>query len=234
MHAVGDEVAAKDRAGQWLAGRIVGERKKGDEREFEIHFRNWNDKYNEWFVHDSEKLRCPEFLNVEALPHDWGHAEGQIDGDDWRVESILKKRTRDGVTEVLVRWDTPVGLPGGEDSWEPIENIHDESLLEGVTPQGVRRPRVAVPYTSTYTQDHPDESLADSFVQCYVDDLGRKGAAMLAKQREEFACRRFMVMSPCPPSLFSAMHARLVEMAKTLEGVQAHNLCHTFCQTGDA
>ena len=220
MLDVGDDVAAKDRVGSWLAGRIVGERNKGGDREFEVHFLNWNDKYNEWFAHDSEKLRCPEFLNVEALPYDWGHTQGQIDGDDWRVDSILKKRMRNGETEVLVHWDTPADLAGGEDSWIPIENVHDESLLEGVTPRGVRRPRVKVPYTSTYTQAHRGEVPAGPFLNYYLDDLGRKAAAMLAKQREEFACRRFMTMSPCPPTLFTAMHERLVEMAKTLEGMR--------------
>ena len=45
---------------------------------------------------------------------------GKSDDSEFRIEKILKERTRNGKKEVLIKWQ---GYPDSYNSWEPIENI---------------------------------------------------------------------------------------------------------------
>ena len=86
----------------------------------------------------------------------------------------------------------------------------------------------------------------DSLIREWYEDIGRKAASMLLSQREEFACRRLVQMSPCPPWLFTALHRRFVQVAtiatQSLSDVGdnlpitfvAHNLYITFMSPGSA
>ena len=56
-------------------------------------------------------------------------------------------------------------------------------------------------------------AVADSLISEWTDDIGRKAAALLARQREEFASRRLFTMSPCPAWLFRALHRSIGGLA---------------------
>ena len=56
-------------------------------------------------------------------------------------------------------------------------------------------------------------AVADTLVTEWVDDIGRKAATLLARQREEFASRRLFTMSPCPAWLFCALHRSIGDLA---------------------
>ncbi|XP_037032160.1 heterochromatin protein 1-like [Bradysia coprophila] len=48
--------------------------------------------------------------------------------EQYEVEKVLKKRTRKGKTEYLIKW---LGYPSSSNSWEPSENL-DAALLASI------------------------------------------------------------------------------------------------------
>jgi hypothetical protein len=62
---VGETVQACDTRGKWLPGRIIGERGDGKEREVLVHFRNYNQKWDEWLAVGSGKVDKAAPVGVE-------------------------------------------------------------------------------------------------------------------------------------------------------------------------
>lgn len=71
-----------------------------------------------------------------------------------------------------------------------------------------------------------DHQYIELLLDDWIDDIGRKGAALLARQREQFAARPFFRMSPCPPWLYTGIHRRVFGIAARLSaGARAWLLC---------
>ena len=62
---VGETVQACDKRGKWLPGRIIGERGDGKEREVLVHFRGYNQKWDEWLAVGSGKVDKAAPVGVE-------------------------------------------------------------------------------------------------------------------------------------------------------------------------
>ena len=58
-------------------------------------------------------------------------------------------------------------------------------------------------------------AVADTVIDEWLDDVGRKAAVLLARQLEAVASRRLFEMSPCPPWLYKALHRRCRHLAAT-------------------
>ena len=58
-------------------------------------------------------------------------------------------------------------------------------------------------------------AVADTVIDEWLDDVGRKAAVLLARQLEAVASRRLFEMSPCPPWLYKALHRRCRHLAYT-------------------
>ena len=207
---------------------LVSERSdEGQPREVKVHFRGWSKAHDEWLTSD-----CLRPLS-SSTEHDWGGSIGKLDGGSWEVEKLLKKRRGlRGKVQYLVRWR---GWPADHLTWEPAINILDEDLIDEFDQSATTPPQPLImkaPFTISNGSNVPPD-VADGLVEEWVEDIGRKGAALLARAREEFASRRFFSMSPCPAWLFLALQRRLVKMAAPLEGMCHHitHVCHSYHTT---
>ena len=62
MFAVGEPVTAMDRTGEWLDGRVVAARGKGDALELQIHFSGWSKEHGEWLRAVGGKVQSRDTL----------------------------------------------------------------------------------------------------------------------------------------------------------------------------
>ena len=185
-------------------------------RQLLFHFHGWSAKFDEWFDEGSDKLASAS--SPKNNFHDWGDAPNHIEADDFVASKILKKRVRRGEDQYLVEWETP---DYDDRTWEPLENIHDPSLLADFEAARTRSSRrsPAGPYVLNFVQTDPVSAAAAAlFAQEFVDEIGRKGARLLSRQQEEVASRKFFDISPCPPHLFKAMYDIICAMADELPG----------------
>jgi hypothetical protein len=197
---VGARLQARDRVGAWLDAKIVAERGEDDAREVKVHFDGFHKRYDEWIAVSSDKL----------LPL------GQQTPDVYSVERLLGKRKRGGVTEYLCKWRD---FGEEENSWEPEDGIAAD-LIEAF--QEMQAPAALPPigpYVLSQDDGIIDDSIADALVGEWVDAIGRKGAALLSHQREEWAAKKFFSMTPCPAWLYRALHRALRSRGQQLAGV---------------
>lgn len=196
----------KDPRGHWYDAKIVGERGEGEEREVKVHYHGWKQSLDEWILASSDRiLDEDEELPEEA--HDWGTERGHIDEDQWEVEAIVKRRRKNN--KDVVRW---AGLNKEGEAWAPswvaLEDVCPELLDEFENPPEVP----ALPFVEKVSATIAPE-IADSLVVEWRDDIGRQAAKLLARQRDEFACRRLFQMSPCPTWLFTALRRAFEKVA---------------------
>ena len=175
----------KDPRGHWYDAKIVGERGEGEEREVKVHYHGWKQSLDEWILASSDRiLDEDEELPEEA--HDWGTERGHIDEDQWEVEAIVKRRRKNNKDGCFVRW---AGLNKEGEAWAPswvaLEDVCPELLDEFENPPEVP----ALPFVEKVSATIAPE-IADSLVVEWRDDIGRQAAKLLARQRDEFACRR--------------------------------------------
>ena len=175
----------KDPRGHWYDAKIVGERGEGEEREVKVHYHGWKQSLDEWILASSDRiLDEDEELPEEA--HDWGTERGHIDEDQWEVEAIVKRRRKNNKDGAVVRW---AGLNKEGEAWAPswvaLEDVCPELLDEFENPPEVP----ALPFVEKVSATIAPE-IADSLVVEWRDDIGRQAAKLLARQRDEFACRR--------------------------------------------
>ncbi|XP_012564927.1 heterochromatin protein 1-like [Hydra vulgaris] len=50
-----------------------------------------------------------------------------LDSDIYKTEKIIKKRTRGGKIQYLIKWE---GYPSSQNTWEPEENIFDPQVIQ--------------------------------------------------------------------------------------------------------
>ncbi|KAG4072620.1 hypothetical protein HA402_004709 [Bradysia odoriphaga] len=67
----------------------------------------------------SRKRKAVEVTNVSS---------SGLEPEQYEVEKVLKKRTRKGKTEYLIKW---LGYPSTSNSWEPSKNL-DPALLASI------------------------------------------------------------------------------------------------------
>ena len=90
------------------------------------------------------------------------------------------------------------------------KEFHDsaEKIVKHIVPTG--------PYVLS-VEDSVAPDVADSLVKEWADDIGRKAAGLMARQREEFAGRSLFQVSPCPPWLVKALHRHCRLLAMTAD-----------------
>ena len=201
--SVGTLLQAKDRIGQWLDAKVVAERGDGDVREVKVHFHGYAKTYDEWIEASGSRLV----------------AAGEQTPDTYMVEQLKGKRKRKGIAEYLCRW---AGFGPNDDTWEPEENIADGLIDAYESAQAeTKTPRPCEPVEPYVLTQNSfiDDYIADQLCIEWVETVGRKGAALLSHQREEWAAKKFFSMSPCPPWLFCALHRAMRKRGEKLEGV---------------
>jgi len=115
---------------------------------------------------------------------------------------MRKKSTRDGDVKYLIRWK---GYSSAYDSWEAAEDVSEEAIEE-FDDAKLNGP-AKEPYVVTIAPDSIiAPNVADGLVSEWLDDVARKAAGLLSRQREEWACRKLFQMSPCPSWVFCALH----------------------------
>ena len=202
---VGSSLRARDRHGWWCDAKIVAQRGEGEAREVKIHVSGFGPRYDEWMQATPERL-APHDGTEKGLVKQWGKAPGLVDAEDSQFDAVRihKKRSRDDSTEYLVEF---CGYE--EKEWVPLEDVDEALIIEF---EERRRPPAAGPYVLTQPDVIAPE-VADELVVEWGEDVGRKSAALLARQREEFACRQLFAMSPCPPWLFRALQRFFLKRA---------------------
>ena len=221
--AVGDWVQAQDRRGHWYDARIVAERGTGESREVKVHYHRWKSRHDEWLAASGPRV-LGEDADLPACPsYRWTAKPGKVHGadDQYIAEKLLKVRGEGTVREFLVRWK---GYTKDDDSWEPEEHI-EQSLIddfENPAPRTklARRNAPKIPYT-LQQPDVITPEIADLLSVEWTHDVGRKAAALLAHQREEFGGRKITTISPCPAWLYKALHRAFRLMADECEGVRS-------------
>jgi Chromo (CHRromatin Organisation MOdifier) domain len=209
---VGESVQAKDHLGYWLDAKVL-ERRSGDGLEVLVHFKGWARHHDEWI-----KIGAGRLLAVGAdIPHELpdkyqNDAVGHLGEDQFEVESVLKVRKRGSESQYLVRFS---GYSSEHDLWVAEEDVDPSFVAEFHLIKARKKLMIAAPrepYVHTVV-DSVALDVYDSLIREWYEDIGRKAASMLLSQREEFACRRLVQMSPCPPWLFTALHRRFVQVA---------------------
>ena len=196
--SLGAWLQACDRVGAWYEAKIVGQRGEDDAREVKVHFHGFAGRFDEWIAATSNKLA----------------PLGEQTPDTHEVETILRKRKRGGQVEYLCKWR---GYDETENTWEPEDNIA-EDLIDAFEEEQAPAPRPpAGPYVLTQ-EDVIPEAVADSLVGEWVETVGRKGAALLSRQREEWAAKTFFSMTPCPPWLFKSLHRAICSRSDAIAG----------------
>jgi hypothetical protein len=199
----------RDAKGHWYDAKVVDERGEGQERELRIHWHGWNAKYDEWIQATSDRILDED----EELPeevHDWGSKRGHLGDDQWEVARLLKRQRREGSLGYVVEWaeikeDGEAWAP----SWVALQDICPQLIEEFENPPA----ELAQPYVESIEEVTIPPEIADVLVVEWRDDIGRQAAKLLARQRDEFACRRLFQISPCPTWLFTALRRALVSLA---------------------
>ena len=208
-----ETVEAKDRCGIWYRAKIVAVRGEGDGREVKAHFLGWAKRFDEWFAADSASLRpagSGDIIQDERIG-DYERWDGHVDEDTWEVSKVLKKRCRQNETEYLVMW---AGWDASHNSWVPEDDISEE-LLENLDVSHFGDPYVL----EAEHRSHIDPAVAADLVSEWLHEIGRKSAHMLKRSTtEEYASRRVVNFSPCPPWLFVAIHDAINGIASEIEG----------------
>jgi hypothetical protein len=115
---IGQRLHAKDKRGTWYAATVVDLRQHT--KEARVHFMGWHGRYDEWVPLSRGRL-SPENPDEERDGGGSdGDGDGDGDGDEYEVESILGRRTVDGVVQFLVRWE---GYGADDDTWEPSAHL---------------------------------------------------------------------------------------------------------------
>ena len=114
---IGQRLHAKDKRGTWYAATVVDLRQHT--KEVRVHFMGWHGRYDEW-VPLSRGHLSPE---NPGEGRDGGGSDS--DDDEYEVESILARRTVDGVVQYLVRWK---GYGADDDTWEPSTHLPNVCL----------------------------------------------------------------------------------------------------------
>ena len=183
----------------------------------QIHFCGWSKSRDEWVAADSDGLqRYPGTGKPESEPQEleWVTKTGLIDAEDqqYEVSKLLRKRRREDGDEYLVRWK---GYSKRYDTWEPAENVSQTAIDEFVPPPAKRQREPVGPYVSS-VEDPIDASVAATLVQPWLNTVGRKSMALLARQKEAWAFKLLEHMDTCPAWAFKALHAALKQMAADL------------------
>jgi hypothetical protein len=210
----GDAVQARDGRYGWFDAVIVAERGEGEAREVKVHYKGFGTRYDKWVrARDKACIRGAD-EDPEEDPPDWGDAPGLVDAADsqFMVERIVRKKVAlDGTVMYLCKF---VGHAKGE--YIPAEDVDSELVASF---EEARAPGPAGPYVLSLPETiAPD--VADALVTEWGEDIGRKSAALLARQREEFAARQLFSMSPCPPWLFRALQRYFLKRAAAAFGAR--------------
>ena len=200
----GQRVRARDRCGVWYDARIVTFDHPEQPAEVKVHYLGWNSSTDEWIALADERI-LKEFDELpDEKPYSWDMEEGLVDLEDmqYEVERIMRKKsTRDGDVKYLIRWK---GYSSAYDSWEAAEDVSEEAIEE-FDDAKLNGP-AKEPYVVTIADSIIAPNVADGLVSEWLDDVARKAAGLLSRQREEWACRKLFQMSPCPSWVFCALH----------------------------
>jgi len=210
---VGESVQAKDHLGYWLDAKVLERRSVDDGLEVLVHFKGWARHHDEWIKIGAGRLLAVGADIPHELPDEYHRdAVGHLGEDQFEVESILKVRKRGSESQYLVRFS---GYSSEHDLWVAAEDV-DPSIVAEFDLNKARKKIMSAapraPYVLTVVDSVPLD-MYDSLIKEWFEDIGRKAASMLLSQREEFACRRLLQISPCPPWLFTALHRRFVQLA---------------------
>ena len=94
----------------------------------------------------------------------------------------------------------------------------DPELIEAFEDEAVSDEH-AVPYVIGAADVVLEPNIADRLINEWCDDVCRKAAHLLARQREEWACRRLFEMSPCPAWVFCALQRAFSKKSDAAEAV---------------
>ena len=198
---VGDRLWARDRLGYWYEARVVQVRGEQNQ-DVKVHFMGWCASHDEWVMHAQVDTRLREHEPDYDDESDGDYYEGE-----YEVESLLKKRKRGDMDYYFVRWK---GFSNDYDTWEPEVNL-DPTLVQEFCARNIGtggRGRKSVgPYVLT-VQDPVADDVADSLASEWHDAIGRSAVALLKRQQLEWAGKRILHWTPCPPWLFKALHRR--------------------------
>ena len=162
-----------------------------------VHFLGFSKSQDEWIGAASGNP------SGKLVPH------GEETPDVFKVERILRKRRRGLGFEYFCRWE---GYGAEEDSWEQADNVADDLIEDFETVDVLEDGTGAQPYV--LSRAFPlDDPMADDLAAEWVDGVGRKGAALLGHQRDEWAAKRFFSMTPCPAWLYVALHRAFCKRA---------------------
>lgn len=223
MWAIGDECEAKDKKGTWYEAKIKRVKGDGDERKHFVKFSGWGERYNEWLLAEKIRPRDPEWLYQDEATVDSFEKgeEGHVEEDAWEVEKIVKMKTVGGTRFYLFHFAGERWKDKSHDVWVAEEDVGEAAIEEFEEQRKPVNSQVQVgPYVSTAAQTI-DEELADDLVEEWADDVGRKGAAILERQKDELADKVFFKMSPCPPWVYLALHRRWIKLAELTVGRRA-------------
>ena len=119
---------------------------------------------------------------------EWGGTAGHVEGDKWVVEKVLDKRTRQGITEYEVKWE---GWPDADITGEARWTTNEDGILDELIEEfeANKPPKFCAPYTLG-SASPIDPGVAAHLVVDWVTAIGRRCAAMLARQQEEWAVKK--------------------------------------------
>ena len=215
-------MVARDKSGGWYNAKILARRGDPGAEEVRVHFMGWSRRLDEWVPRATHIRGLEEGLPEAEVQNSFpNHQVGYIEDDMFEVETLLKRRRRaDGSSKFLVRW---CGYSEEADTWEAAESIHEELVAEFEL--RLASPSPPGPYCLTQENKLLSAEIADHLVAEWDDDIGRKSAALLRRQQDEFAHRRLFSMSPCPAWVFCALHRRMQHRAEQFNG--AHSRTRT-------
>ena len=222
--SVGEWVQAHDGQSGWYDARVVADRGEGDAREVKIHFNGWNKRQDQWLPATDARI-IAEDAEIPEEPveeYDWGGGVAIDAGDgQYEVERIVrKKRDRDDQERYLVQW---AGLKKDGTRWPKQWLAADQISPELIDAFDNPPPPAAIPFVLTQPE-LVAPAIADTLAPEWLAQIGRSAATLLARQREQFACRRLYSISPCPPWLFLAIHRGIKGLAAGLEGEQVGDI----------
>ena len=230
--AVGDRLWARDRCFKWYWSSVVEADGEGADQHLRIHFGGWSARYDERIRADSRRLRAkpPEEDENEASDTDDSGDEeehdGHVGGSQWTVDKLVAKRLdEDGEPWYKVRWQ---GCSKKDDQWRHHRHIADDLIDEFEEARASRAPAArarreatpAVPFC-LLAENTPSEMLLPllrPLAKTWLDKVSRRSAKLLAKMKRPYPRRKLLSGQVCPPQMFVAVHALLLEEASTLAG----------------